>query len=109
LTRSQVSIETIRQADPPVGSEVAARQTLDHQSRSGVCQKKSTNTTRRRCTRLKTATVAYASFHVGCRLKVLGSTTLGPKWVSGSRAIVEPVRLLTAKARQAAPLRVLSV
>lgn len=40
LTEQQVSIETIRQADPPTGSEVAACQTLDHESRSRVPQKK---------------------------------------------------------------------
>lgn len=40
LTVSQVSIETIRQADPPVWGQRASRQALDHQSRSRLCQKK---------------------------------------------------------------------
>src|SRR5258707_9688447 len=37
LTVSQVSIETIRQADPPPWDRVAASERLDHQSRSRVC------------------------------------------------------------------------
>jgi transposase len=42
LTEQQVSIETIRQADPPTGREVAASQRLPHQSRSRVPQKETT-------------------------------------------------------------------
>ena len=42
FTLNQVSIETIRQADPPAWSRVATRQTLDHQSRPGVRQEKTT-------------------------------------------------------------------
>jgi transposase len=37
LTVSQVSIETIRQADPPPWDRVAASERLDHQSRSRIC------------------------------------------------------------------------
>lgn len=40
LTVSQVSIETIRQADPPAWGQRASRQALDHQSRSRLCQEK---------------------------------------------------------------------
>jgi len=42
LTTSQVSIETIRLADPPSWDWVAAGEKLDHQSRSRVCQKEKT-------------------------------------------------------------------
>jgi transposase len=37
---AQVSIETIRQADPPAWGQRASRQALDHQSRSRLCQEK---------------------------------------------------------------------
>jgi hypothetical protein len=39
----------------------------------------------------------YALFRVGCPPRVHGAGRIEPKWVHGTRAIVEPARLLTAE------------